>query len=57
MKEKILIETTNFCEECPSHEYCPEEECILWRIEQILINDETEDVSNNKFKEEKCKVI
>lgn len=36
MKEEVLIELTNFCEECSSHECCPEEECVLYRIEQIL---------------------
>jgi hypothetical protein len=38
MKDKILTEITNFCEECPSHECCPEEECVLYRIEQILLD-------------------
>lgn len=42
-EEKILIEITDFCRECPSHENCPEEECVLFRIEQII-----EDVSNSK---------
>lgn len=32
----ILNETTRFCEECPSKENCPEEECVLYRIEQII---------------------
>lgn len=38
MKEKILNEITNFCEECSSHECCPEEECVLYRIEQTALN-------------------
>lgn len=38
MKEKILNETTTFCESCQSRECCHEEECILWRIEQIVLN-------------------
>ena len=37
MKNKILIEITNFCRECNSHECCPEEECILYRIEQLIL--------------------
>lgn len=37
MKEKILNETTNFCNECSSKECCPEEECVLYRIEQIVL--------------------
>lgn len=40
MTEEILTEITNFCEECPSHECCPEEECVLYRIEQILTKKE-----------------
>lgn len=36
MEEKIMIEITDFCEECPSHECCPEEKCILYRVEQII---------------------
>ena len=43
MKEEILTEITDFCRECPSHENCPEEECVLYRIEQII-----QDVSNSK---------
>lgn len=43
MNEEILTEITDFCSECPSHENCPEEECVLYRIEQII-----EDVSNSK---------
>lgn len=35
-EEAILEEITNFCEECPSHDNCPEEECVLYRIEQLL---------------------
>ncbi len=40
MKEEVLKEITDFCEECPSHECCPEEECVLYRIEQILLKEE-----------------
>lgn len=38
-KEKILYEITNFCNECPSKENCPEEECVLFRIEQEIENN------------------
>lgn len=38
MKEKILNETTTFCNECESKECCPEEECVLYRIEQIALS-------------------
>lgn len=37
MKEKVLNEITNFCnEECSSKENCPENECVLYRIEKIV---------------------
>ena len=36
MKEKIKIEIAEFCEDCISHESCPEEECVLFRIEQLV---------------------
>lgn len=38
-KEKnklILNETTNFCQQCSSRENCPENECVLYRIEKII---------------------
>jgi hypothetical protein len=37
-EEKILSETTAFCNECASRDCCPEEECILYRIEQLVLN-------------------
>lgn len=36
MKNKILTEITNHCENCPNRECCPEEECVLFRIEKII---------------------
>lgn len=36
MGNKILLEISNFCEACLSHENCPEEECVLYRIEKII---------------------
>ena len=36
LKERILNETTSHCNECPNKERCPEEECVLFRIEQIV---------------------
>lgn len=41
MEEKILLEITNHCEECPNHECCPEEECVLFRIEKIVEEKES----------------
>ena len=43
MEEKILNETTTFCERCPDRECCPEEECILYRIEQIITKQPKKD--------------
>ncbi|MBP3920795.1 MAG: hypothetical protein J6D28_04445 [Bacilli bacterium] len=51
MKDKILKEIANFCEECESHECCPEKDCVLYRIEQLVVNDE-ENASNTSKKEE-----
>ena len=39
MKEDVLNETTSFCNECPRKECCPEEECVLFRIEQIILKE------------------
>jgi len=43
MKEEILTEITDFCRECPSHENCPEEGCVLYRIEKIIEEAQKED--------------
>lgn len=43
MENKILNEITNFCEECLNKECCPEEDCILYRIEQIVTKRPKED--------------
>lgn len=47
MKNEILLEITNFCEECASHECCPESDCVLYRIEQIV--ERRTDNANNKY--------
>lgn len=44
MEEQIKLEIASFCEECPSHENCPEDECVLFRIEKIIL--ESEDKKN-----------
>ena len=41
--EEILNEITNFCNECSSKECCQEDGCVLWRIEQIVLNNDRED--------------
>lgn len=50
MIEKILNETTSFCETCSSRECCCEENCVLYRIEQIVLNKDQQDkkVVNDK---------
>ena len=40
---KILDTIYSFCEECPSHEDCPEWECSLFQIEQIVLEEDNED--------------
>lgn len=50
MKYEILIEITNFCEECHSHECCPEEECVLFRIEKIIEKKEMMQMENTNAK-------
>ena len=39
MKEEILTEITNNCEECIIKDCCVEEDCTLWRIEQIVTSE------------------
>lgn len=34
----VLRLITGVCIECPSRECCPEDECVLYRIEQIVEN-------------------
>lgn len=50
MEDKILNETTSFCNECPIKEHCIEEECVLFRIEQIVLENEEQDVSKESIK-------
>ena len=39
--KKILTLITNFCNnECGSREDCPENECVLFNIEQVIIKNE-----------------
>ena len=40
MEDEILKEITSFCgEECCSNQNCPEEECVLYRIEKIVTGE------------------
>lgn len=47
MNDEILTEITDFCSECSSKECCPEEECVLFRIEQIIVSNESKLVAND----------
>lgn len=39
LEEKILKEISNFCEnDCGLRNFCSEDNCILFRIEDIIIN-------------------
>ena len=39
MKYKIMSEITKQCECCPLRERCIETDCVLYRIERILIKN------------------
>lgn len=39
MENKILEEISDFCNHCSSKECCPENECVLFRIENIIQNE------------------
>ena len=50
MKNRILLEIANFCEECNSNCCCPEEECVLFRIEKILLEKRGKKKNDNRKK-------
>ena len=39
IEDKILNETTTYCESCPYKEKCVEEECVIYRIEKIVTEE------------------
>jgi hypothetical protein len=43
MKDKILDEITSFCEGCNSKDCCIENDCVLFRIEQIVLEEQQEE--------------
>lgn len=43
MEEQILTEIAETCEHCNFCNKCIEEDCTLWRIEQIVINNKEEE--------------
>ncbi|MBP5407736.1 MAG: hypothetical protein J6Y42_01190 [Bacilli bacterium] len=57
MKEEILNEISDFCNnECPSHSNCSEEDCVLYRIEKIILEEvEVNENSNNQIQRE-CEI-
>lgn len=38
-EDKIMNEITEFCRDCESCQNCPEEDCILFRIERIIVDE------------------
>ena len=48
MKNKILKQITEFCKLCNSHNNCPEDDCVLFRIEKLILKEEIEMKENNK---------
>ena len=51
MENKILSEISNTCENCHSRECCSEKECVLFRIEQIVLKQRKKTKENNRLKE------
>lgn len=43
LKESIVNEATLFCDECASKECCPEKECVLYRIEELCVDEQVRD--------------
>lgn len=41
MRDEILNEITLFCMECGSKYECPEDDCVLFRIERIVTENES----------------
>jgi hypothetical protein len=39
LKESILNETTTHCNTCPNKEHCPENECVIYRLETLGVNE------------------
>lgn len=53
LKNKIMLEIAKFCDTCGSHDCCPEDECILYRIEKLIINKNKKRISKNKYNRKK----
>ena len=52
MKDKIMVEIANYCENCYLHEMCPEDKCVLYRIETILLNKKGKRFMNTSYIQE-----
>lgn len=52
MKKKVLKEIHTFCESCPSHECCPEDSCVLFRIEKLILVPKKQKTDSKKVKKE-----
>lgn len=44
-EKKILTLITEYCEVCPVRTKCREEDCTLYEIEQVIVDDKTVDKS------------
>ena len=51
---KIKKEISEFCKTCPSSCECPEEECVLFRIEKLILKGEKENESKSNKIQRKC---
>ena len=38
-EDQIMNEITEFCRDCNSCDKCPEDDCILFRIERIIVDE------------------
>ena len=39
-ENKILNEIFSYCENCQNRLSCPEKECVLYRIEKIILGED-----------------
>ena len=44
MKDKILFEVLEYCDSCNLKEKCIEEECVLFRIEELVESDSNSNI-------------
>lgn len=45
----ILLEIVEYCEICPIKDKCIEEECVLYRIEIIILKDNAKKKGKKKY--------